>query len=165
MKMIIKVIFKICKFVFIGVLSLILLANLYNLVQRTVFKQEIPLILGYGNAVIITGSMEPTIIPGDIVIIHKQNEYNVGDIVTFKENSYITHRITEKTVNGYITQGDANNASDDEIDKKRVVGKVIKIVPQAGNVIFYLQNPFYMLILIIIFFAILELPRFFRKRS
>ena len=120
--------------------------------------------LGYGNAVIITGSMEPAIMPGDMVIVHKQSTYKPGDIVTYQGNSSpITHRILEKTPDGYITGGDANNTDDGEIARIRIIGKVVKTIPNAGNAILFLQSPIGMLILIAGLFLVIEVPKLIEK--
>ena len=157
--MIVKKTLKICRFILISVLAVILFLNVVSVVRRVVFKEQMPLIFGFGNAVIVSGSMEPTILVGDVIVIRKQNDYDVDDIVMFKANSYITHRIVERTETGYITQGDANNARDKEIEGSSVVGKVIKILPKVGNVVLFLQNPLYMAILLLLLFAAIELPQ------
>ena len=49
-----------------------------------------------------------------------------GDVVTYEENdNFITHRIIEEDVDGFVTKGDKNNEVDTEIFKSQVVGKVI----------------------------------------
>ena len=154
---------KVGRVILIIALLVLLLFNLLGIVQRVLFKIQIPLVFGFGNAVIVTGSMEPTIVPGDIVLIQKRQNYAVGDIVTYQSASPITHRIVEKTESGYITQGDANNTRDDEIASSRIIGKVVKIIPKAGNVVLFLQNPGYLLILLLILISIFELPRLFKK--
>jgi len=129
------------------------------------FKEEIPLVLGYGNAVVISGSMEPAIYPGDIVIIRKQNDYDVGDIITFKLRSHITHRIIERTTGGFITQGDANNTRDAEINEDQVVGKVVRVIPKAGHVIFFLQDTRNLIIIALISLTVITFVEIYRKRS
>lgn len=158
-----KLLLRICKVIFIGVLGAVLLLNIANVFKRVFLKEEIPLVLGYGSAVIITGSMEPTISPGDIVVIHKQQSFAVGDIVAYRSDKPITHRIVEKTRNGYITQGDANSADDGEIEYSRMIGKVVKVIPKIGNIILFFQSPLGMLILIIGLFILIEAPIWFKK--
>lgn len=75
--------------------------------------------------------MVPTFRKGDFIIIKKQTEYAVGDIITYEiteenEKYYVTHRIIEKNENEYITKGDANNREDERIVKKgEIKGKVL----------------------------------------
>ena len=58
--------------------------------------------------------------------IIKQDNYKIGDIVTYKKNNgYITHRIIKINKNEITTKGDANNIEDESIEKKNIVGKVV----------------------------------------
>ena len=73
-----------------------------------------------------TGSMEDKINVGDYLIILKQNNYNIGDVVTYKKDNYfITHRIIKMDNKEIITKGDANTSEDEPIKKSNIVGKVI----------------------------------------
>jgi len=75
---------------------------------------------------VVTGSMEPEILIGDIILIKEQDDYKVNDIITFRyKDNYITHRIIKIDDNEIITKGDGNNKSDEPITKDNVVGKVI----------------------------------------
>ena len=148
----------------IGILSLALLLNAAVLVKRLVTKEKIPLVMGFGNAVVITGSMKPAINEGDVIIIRKQDAYAVQDIVAYRTaNTPVTHRIVEATDSGYITQGDANNARDKEIAQSSVIGKVVKIIPKAGNAILFFQKPMGMLILLAGLFALAQAPALLRS--
>lgn len=94
---------------------------------------------------IVSQSMYPTIEAGDIVITYRNdnNNYNVGDIITFVSTSsvsngvIITHKVVEVvSLNGeyfYRTKGDNNSTPDPTlVDSKNVIGKVIFRVPKAG---------------------------------
>ena len=73
-----------------------------------------------------TGSMEENIHKGDYILIYRQNDYKIGDVVTFKKNEYfVTHRVVEVEDDYITTKGDANNTLDDKIKKSSIVGKVI----------------------------------------
>lgn len=81
-----------------------------------------------GTLLICSGSMEPELEIGDIIIIKKYDNYEVGDIVTYldDDNILVTHRIIEKTENGFVLKGDNNNTKDKEIVNKDIIaGKVI----------------------------------------
>ena len=81
-----------------------------------------------------SNSMMPTFEKGDYILIKKQKEYNVGDIITYEveeqETKYlVTHRIIEKNENGYITKGDANNTNDEGTIYENVIrGKLFLII-------------------------------------
>ncbi len=90
-----------------------------------------------------TGSMENDIHAGDYILIVKQMDYKIGDVVTFeKEDGFITHRIVKKDGDIITTKGDANNIEDDSINKKTIVGRVI----MSGGIINVVINYKYALI-------------------
>ena len=90
-----------------------------------------------------TGSMENDIHAGDYILIVKQNDYKIGDVVTFeKADGFITHRIVKKDGDMITTKGDANNVEDEEINKNTIVGKVV----MSGGIINIVINYKYALI-------------------
>lgn len=102
-------------------------------VKMMISKKDYFEVFGYSVFNVATGSMEPTIKQNDIVVVKMTDQYKADDIITFKKDgSYITHRIVAINENNIITKGDANNANDLAIDKKAVLGKVIKIFESAG---------------------------------
>lgn len=107
-----------------------------------------------------SGSMEPTIKTGELVIIKPQNNYQVGDIITFNfpnspESALTTHRIFEKIIRDdielYKTKGDANNSPDLSLIRKgNILGKYRFGVPYIGYLIGYVKTlPGLVLIIII----------------
>ena len=90
---------------------------------------------------IATGSMEPKIKKGDVVVIDRKYNYDSlkeGDVIAFKKDNYIVvHRIVKKLEinNSYIyyTKGDANSSIDDIIIEKNIfVGKKVLNIPGIG---------------------------------
>lgn len=86
-----------------------------------------PTVFGYQMYFIRTGSMEPYLEPGDIIISKKYNggELSCGDVITYhgevgSSEELITHRVIEVNGESVITQGDANNASDAPITKNEI---------------------------------------------
>ncbi len=65
-------------------------------------------LIGYRNYIVLSGSMQPKFYPGDVVVTkhHSKTDIQVNDIIKFKEDdeTIVTHRIIEKTEQGYITQ-------------------------------------------------------------
>jgi len=64
---------------------------------------------------VYSDSMEPTIGTGDGYVIVPAGDVSVGDIVVFDSDyrgEYVTHRVVGLADGGYITQGDANAATD-----------------------------------------------------
>ncbi len=97
---------------------------------------------GYHPAIVGSGSMQPAIDVGDIVVVQhvSPEELKVGDIVQYysTEGYTITHRIIEirETEEGevFITKGDANEIADAPFTADRVVGKVIFVIPKLGYI-------------------------------
>jgi len=160
-----KVIFKIVRYFVVTLLVLLILINAIFIIQSLVSGQEMPLLFGYGKAVVATGSMEPAIAPGDMIVFHEQENYEVGDIVVFEAENFVTHRIVEITENGFITQGDANNTNDGEILREQMIGKVVFIVPKVGYVVDFLKSPFGILVLVIGLLALIEVPNLISRKS
>lgn len=95
-------------------------------------------------AVIATGSMEPVIYPGDLILVDKIKTIDqvegleVGDIIQFKKGDMmICHRITgiidDKGVLSFITKGDNNPTIDSmPVAVENLRGSIIKVVPKLG---------------------------------
>ena len=130
---ILKKVFKIVVDILTFLVFLILVIIIFCKVKMMVSNSDYFDVFGYSIFSVATGSMEPVISQNDIIIIKKQKDYQLEDIVTFKkDNAYITHRVTEKRGDTFVTKGDANNAKDVAIDKSDIIGKVVKIIPKAG---------------------------------
>lgn len=108
---------------------------------------------------VLSGSMEPKIHTGSVVVIKPIPIYKVGDIITYGKNTKTdiptTHRITEmKAVEGsmlYKTKGDANNAEDSkEIGEKEVMGKVLFSIPYLGYIVDFVKKPVGLMLVIVI---------------
>ena len=90
---------------------------------------------------IATGSMEPNINKGDIVIVDKNYSYNnleIGQVIAYKKDDVIiVHRIIKRLNIGdsyvYYTKGDANSHMDDiVIEEDMIVGIVNHKIPYLG---------------------------------
>ena len=154
------VLWRILKILILVIVGIVLLANLYRLAAREIFKVKSPTIFGFSSAVVLTGSMSGTIEPDDLIITHKQSDYMVGDIVMSQtDGTPVTHRIISENEKGYRTKGDANNADDGtNIPKEDVVGKVVLVIPKIGAVIRLVRTPIGMLSLFAAIILITELP-------
>lgn len=134
--------------IFLIIIIFILLFTLYS---KFILKEELIKLYNTAILVVLTGSMEPTIKSGEMIIIKEQTDYNVDDIVTYKEdrNFFVTHRIINKYENKYETKGDNNNLVDEPIDKDQIEGKVIYHSKVCGFFILYLLKPITLIVIII----------------
>ena len=151
---------RVLKALILIIVGIVLLANLYRLAAREIFKVKDPTVFGYSSAVVLTGSMSGTIEPDDLIITHKQSDYMVGDIVMYQtDGTPVTHRIISENEKGYRTKGDANNTDDGtEIPKEDVVGKVVLVIPKIGAAVRHARTPIGMLGLFAAIILIAELP-------
>lgn len=131
-----------------------LFINISNYVQIKILHKNIADFYGYAFLEVVSGSMEPTINVGDLVIINtRDKEVSLDDVVTFTDTSgsFVTHRVSESVESGLITKGDANNAEDEDIVKaENVVGKYVFRIPYFGVIIHSLQNPLTLMLILII---------------
>lgn len=90
---------------------------------------------------VATGSMEPTVAVGDVVVTCPSSAENLreGDIIRYQKGATtVIHRIVACTQdeNGglaFITQGDSNNTPDaDPVLPEQVLGKVVFNIPKLG---------------------------------
>jgi len=106
-----------------------------------------PLQLGGQAAyVIVTGnSMEPGFHLGDLVVVHQQFVYQVGDIVAYRNaelRNYVFHRIIGKNLDHFILQGDHNSWTDSyQPTREEMVGKLWIHIPRAGKAVQWLRLP------------------------
>jgi signal peptidase I len=155
-----------------SIFSWVLFAALIALIILTI-SSNTSLISGYRTFLIQSGSMEPSIMTGDVVIVQNRREYFPGEVITFKnnQNRVITHRITEIESESdppqFITKGDANRTDDEDIIRpENVLGKVILVVPKVGFLVAFTKSPigFIALILFPAFLIIFsELVKIFRN--
>jgi len=101
-------------------------------------------LLGVYPTIVASGSMQPTLQVGDIVVSVKPDPYKVetGDVIQFRKGEdMILHRVIEvDTSEGrtFITKGDANTVPDlDPVSMEQIVGKRIFTIPKIGWIPIY----------------------------
>lgn len=136
-----KVIFTTIRYLLIGALILMTLLLIATLV---------PIKDGIRVKIVKSGSMEPTIMTGSIVVIKPEPVYSVGDIITFGKDTKTqiptTHRIVAITGSGasgtYQTKGDANDAPDQTNTRiGDIEGKVIFHASYIGYILDFARKP------------------------
>lgn len=153
---------KIIKVIIYPIIILLLICNIILLVQRIISPDKIASLFGYKAFVISSGSMEPTLKIGDLVIIKetKQEEIQKEDIITFMEDGYsITHRVVdiiEKDGNIYYqTKGDNNTTNDQDLITYEYVEGVYQFkIDKIGGAFIYAQNTTIIIIIVCIMYII-----------
>lgn len=102
------------------------------------------LVGGQDSFVILSGSMEPAMSPGDAIIVGAPTAVAVGDVITFDEGNEVptTHRVVGIQDGQYVTKGDANEEPDAQlVAPADVVGEVLFTIPVIGHVILWVNTP------------------------
>ena len=142
-------------FVYLFCLSIVIAAFLFA-ADQTPNKS----IFGYRYYTVITPSMTPTYLVGDMVFvkIESADNINVDDVITFYPSSdseaYLTHRVTQKLVDYqntgvtcFRTKGDANDSENSFlIDENRVIGTVKFKFPKLGYIVRFIQLKWYFIL-------------------
>lgn len=152
--------FKVLGWCFTALVAVLLTCNVYTIGARYLAGNAHPEIFGWSWAIVISGSMEPEIGVNDLVVIHEEDGYGVGDVITFHSGSVIvTHRIVEENQDGFTTRGDANNTEDKALTKHEdVIGRVVWVIPGIGRFVEYLRTPLGMTCMVLIGFLLIEIP-------
>lgn len=138
-----------------------------------------PLVVGDTPHTDLSGSMEPTISPGDVVINEEIEpwEAKVGDIVTFHDPrdpaKLLTHRVVSTRDTGshvwFVTQGDANNTKEHwRVEATGQIGRLVYTVPWVGHLAVFARSKVGWALLVgvpLLLILIEELVRIWRPRS
>lgn len=154
----------------------ILVINVTLIIRSYTNADEVPNIGGYSPLIVLSGSMEPEIKSGDIIICKQidSNQVKVNDVIAFfdpdsNSNSVLTHRVVELVEeNGSLyfrTKGDANNTEDRTlVPADNLVGIYQFAVPKAGDIAMFMQTPTGLIICVVVPLALLIGYDLFRRK-
>jgi signal peptidase len=132
------------KYGLLGCLGLLIAINMYLGISKGITHNPLPKFMGMAPLVVMSGSMEPEIMPGDLVIIREQapHQYQLGDVATYMVgNTSYTHRIVAEEDGTFIFQGDNNNTIDEPVPAEGLVGKVLLKIPKLGLATLFFKTP------------------------
>lgn len=152
----------------------VIIINLILIIQGFINPNELPGIAGVKPAVVLSGSMDPTIKAGDLILIHKVNPADLknGDVICYlSSGGAVTHRIISIEANQegrsqFITQGDANNTEDSlpvTEDQIQGIWKGQRF-KDVGNFILFIQTTPGMILFILCPLVLLFLWDFWQRR-
>lgn len=145
--------FLIIKIILIVLISIFIGFGIYVWNAQMV-GNTIPMPLGFGLAEVMSDSMYPTIKTGDVIMVVPQDEYEVDDIVAFKDSiGIVTHRIIEENDDGtFVTKGDFKGNTKDDVPLRReyIIGKVVKTFAGFGAFVSIMQSPAIIIMFVII---------------
>lgn len=139
------------------VLSIVFIINVTLIVKSYINPDKVPDFMGYKPFIVLSGSMEPEIMAGDLIITKVITPENVavGDVISFRveDDIVVSHRVTEIQKEeglSFLTKGDANTGMDaTEVLPEKIEGRYIWRGAGLGRFALFLQTPIGMLIFVI----------------
>lgn len=152
----------------IGWCMVVLLGIVLVLIVATRINGETPTVFGYTIFRVTTGSMEPELNVGDVILDKAvdEDEIKVGDIISYDGSGslsgmVITHKVIKapyKDENGNTmlqTKGVANNTADNPISITQVKAKYVTKIPLIDDLYSLFLSPWglviFLLLIIVIF--------------
>lgn len=161
-----KLVKSIARILLMVLLSLILGLRLYSWNARSLTGNVLPMPFGYGGAVVLSGSMEPTIMTDELIIVQAADSYQPNDIVVYQTGKIlVVHRIVEMDEETVITRGDANNVEDEPIALNQIKGRVIAHIPAVGAAVRLLKTPVATIVMIVAAVLLVEMPYLKEKEA
>lgn len=108
---------------------------------------------------VLSDSMSPIFKTNDVVVVVKQDNYKVGDIIEYVKEGLpgatenVTHRIVDydETTGFYTTRGEHHGAADDStITKSQIRGKVVAIWYNGATIYKAIRSNYFLILTIII---------------
>jgi signal peptidase len=157
----IKLILKIFKIASYCLFGLIICLSVFVVTLR--FMGDSPSVFGYSCYYVLTQSMEPEIMAGDMILGKKSKpeDLKVGDIITYIgdtgsfHDKIITHKIVEINGDIFTTQGVANDIADPAIYSSQILSRYVATIPFAGKVFSVINSKLGFVFLIITPLALL----------
>ena len=132
-----KIIVNVIGIILCVILIPILFINCFLIVKGIANKNEVPSIGGNTPLIVLTGSMDPTIKAGDLIVTKKiaAKDVKVDDVISFFDpegngSSIVTHRVIGIEIDEpsgeifFRTQGDNNDIADmTPVSEKNLVGR------------------------------------------
>lgn len=142
-------------------ISMAFVWTVFGLAAGVILSISLPQLFGYRTYTVLSGSMEPTLHTGDIVLNQRVSplEARVGDVVTFRDpenkTRLITHRVRSiQHSDGlvrFVTKGDANNTTETwAIAENGTIGRARFHVWKLGYALFFIGGRYGRLAFIVV---------------
>lgn len=152
----------------------VILVNVALIVGSYANPDKLPGVFGIKPAVVLSGSMDPAIQAGDLILVRDCDPaaLSEGDVVCYlSSGKAVTHRIVDVTAGEdgqtrFVTQGDANNVADRlAVSPDQVQGLWDGArVPGLGNAILFMQTPAGMILFVVCPLALFFVWDVWRRR-
>ena len=152
-----KIVKSIVRTALLVLAALIIGVNVYSINASRLAGNTVPMPFGVGAAVVLSGSMEPELSIGDLIIVAERENYEVEDVVVYQDGRMaVTHRIVSISEDEVVTRGDANNIDDDPITPDQIKGEVVLAIPLIGYAVNIIKTPLGTLCILLLAVFLLE---------
>jgi len=143
----------------LALLIVLAIASGFSILKSNKNPYEVPSIFGFMGLTVLSGSMEPQLKPGDLVVMKSSNpkKVKVNDVITYQNSSNIlvTHRIVDLVNEGekvlFQTKGDANNVEDlGLVSSEDIIGSYLFHIPKAGYIANFIKSPQGIIVILIV---------------
>lgn len=133
---------SVVRYLILGLLALAIGVNVFILNASHLTGNAVPMPFGVGASVVLSGSMEPALSVGDLIVIREREQYENGDVIVYQNGSMpVVHRIVNISDETVTTCGDANNVNDDPFPVAAIKGEVVAALPRVGYAVWMLKSP------------------------
>ena len=157
----------------------VLIVNCTLIIQSMIHEDEVPSFGKYIPLIVLTESMEPAIMSGDLIICQKADaeDLDVGDVISYFDpkssaSAVVTPRIAEKRVEDgkiiFRTEGDNNDIADNwDVPAENLIGKWNEgaRIPFVGSIILFMQSTLGLIVCVLLPVAALILVEVLRRRK
>ncbi len=141
-----------------AILALVFIINVTLIVKSYTNPDKVPDFMGYKPFIVLSGSMEPAIMAGDLIVtkIVDPELVQIGEVISFRVESdvVVSHRVTEIQTEGglaFLTKGDANVGMDaTRVLPESIEGRYIWRGAGLGKLALFLQTPLGMMVFVVI---------------
>lgn len=155
---------KVLGFLTTTLLLLLLGASVVLAISARRSPDRISTVVGHKLLSVLSGSMEPAINTGDVIILKPFNiatdEIQVGDVITFRTksdpNMMITHRVigiamVNDKPSAYVMKGDNNDSPDvATVTRQQIVGIYRWRIPYFGYISSFIRQPVGLILFVIL---------------
>ncbi len=155
-------------FSILGTILLVVLLAVVVLMFNARISGDVPSVFGYQVFRVSSGSMEPELMIGDVIIVKQAEPEDIqkGDIVTYRgevgtfDGKFITHKMIEdpQYINGeyvFRTQGILEGAQPDpEWYEDQLIGEYVCTVPYIDALYSFFVTPYGLIVFVLIIMAL-----------
>ena len=150
-------IIKVIKYLYLGIVSILIVFLVIFLSSSVFSKTGYAQVFGYSFFEVQSYSMYPVLDKGDLVVVKKRDneEYKEGMIITYQrpqDTLPTTHKIVNVDGNIITTKGihETENTSEDKpFDVTYVIGEVVDVWENYGNVRKFVTSPVGIIIIVL----------------